>query len=562
MNAPAPGALHSPSFRRLIRLLRPHRGAIAGAMVLMAISGLATGTLAYYIKPVLDRIFIDRQAQMLLWLPAGVVVIYAVKGLADYFQAVVLARIEEQILRQLREALFHHTLRLPLRQIIQQSHGATLSRMSLDLTLLQQGLTVLARFFLSAFQILALIAVVLYMSWQLALISLATLPLAFYPLIRFGQKLRQRGQHQQVQMGEILDQFSQSLRGIEVIKTTGAESFAARGFHELAERYYRLMMQMVRIQKASVPVMEMIAALGIAAIIYLGGSQVVSGAMSAGAFFSFLAALGMIYEPLRQLSSANNQLQQGLSAADRLFAWLDQDPEPETLDTDKTPLPSWGHWQCRGLQLRLGDELVLRGLDVDIAPGQTVALLGRSGSGKTSFVRVLLGLIPPTAGSIRLGGKDLEQLSLAAYRRCFAFVAQEPILFSGTALENISFGDPEPDRARAERAARSAHAWDFLQAQGGLDAVIQGQGSNLSGGQRQRLAIARALYLERPVLVLDEATSNLDSESEERIAETIEALHGQKTIIIVAHRPRTTRLADQRIYLEGGRRLEHAPSED
>lgn len=173
MNAPAPGALHSPSFRRLIRLLRPHRGAIAGAMVLMAISGLATGALAYYIKPVLDRIFIDRQAQMLLWLPAGVVVIYAVKGLADYFQAVVLARIEEQILRQLREALFHHTLRLPLRQIIQQSHGATLSRMSLDLTLLQQGLTVLARFFLSAFQILALIAVVLYMSWQLALISLA-----------------------------------------------------------------------------------------------------------------------------------------------------------------------------------------------------------------------------------------------------------------------------------------------------------------------------------------------------------------------------------------------------
>jgi len=552
----AAGVLQSPSFRRLIGLLRPHRGAIAGAMVLMAVSGLATGALAYYIKPVLDHIFIDRQARMLLWLPAGVVLIYAVKGLADYFQAVVLARIEEQILRQLREALFEHTLRLPLRQILQQSHGATLSRMSLDLTLLQQGLTVLARFFLSAFQILALIGVVLYMSWQLALISLATLPLAFYPLIRFGQKLRQRGRHQQVQMGEILDQFSQSLRGIEVIKTSAAEPFAIRQFHTLAQHYYRLMMQMVRIQKASVPVMEMIAALGIAAIIYLGGSEVVRGAMSAGAFFSFLAALGMIYEPLRQLSSANNQLQQGLSAADRLFAWLDQGLE-ESADAGQTPPISWGHWQCRQLQLRLGDEWVLRDLDVDIVPGQTVALLGPSGSGKTSFVRVLLGLIPPTGGSIRVGERSLEQLSLSAYRRCFAFVPQEPVLFSGTALENIAFGDFQPDRARAERAARAAHAWDFLEGQGGLEAVIEGQGSNLSGGQRQRLAIARALYLERPVLVLDEATSNLDAESEERIAETLEALHGQKTIVIVAHRPRTTRLADQRIYLEAGWRREH-----
>ena len=319
-NAGAPAALRSPSFRRLLGLVRAYRGRILFAMLFMVISGAATGGVAYMIKPVLDRIFIDRNASMLIWLPLGVIMIYAVKGGADYVQAITLVRVEEDVLRGLRERLFAHTLRLPLGTLIDSSHGSTLSRMSLDLTLLQQGLSVLARFFLSTFQIIALMAVVFYMSWKLALISFITLPIAFYPLIRFGQKLRQRGERQQEQMGQIMDQFSQSLRGAEVIKSQGGEGFEAQRFGVQARHYFDLMMQIARIQKATVPVMEMIAALGIAVIIYLGGDQVVNGGMTTGAFFSFLTALGMIYEPLRQLSSANNQLQQGLSAADRLFA--------------------------------------------------------------------------------------------------------------------------------------------------------------------------------------------------------------------------------------------------
>ncbi|MHB8236800.1 MAG: ABC transporter permease, partial [Acidithiobacillus ferrivorans] len=326
-DADVPTALRSPSFRRLLGLVSAYRGRIFLAMLFMVISGAATGGVAYMIKPVLDRIFIDRNASMLLWLPLGVIMIYAVKGGADYLQAITLVRVEEDVLRGLRERLFAHTLRLPLGTLIDSSHGSTLSRMSLDLTLLQQGLAVLARFFLSTFQIAALMAVVFYMSWKLALISFITLPIAFYPLIRFGQKLRQRGERQQEQMGQIMDQFSQSLRGAEVIKSQGGEGFEAQRFAIQARHYFDLMMQMARIQKATVPIMEMIAALGIAVIIYLGGSQVVNGGMTTGAFFSFLTALGMIYEPLRQLSSANNQLQQGLSAADRLFAWLDQAAE-------------------------------------------------------------------------------------------------------------------------------------------------------------------------------------------------------------------------------------------
>ncbi|MGC8592600.1 ABC transporter ATP-binding protein [Acidithiobacillus sp.] len=547
---PPVAILRSPTFRRLLATLRPYRGRIALAMLLMALSGAAAAAGAYMIKPVLDRIFIERNADMLLWLPLGVVLIYAVKGSADYLQGVVLAGVEEGVLRGLREKLYQQTLRLPLVRLLGSGHGGVLSRMSLDLTLLQQGLSVLAHFFLSSFTIIALMGVVLYQSWQLALLSFITLPLAFYPLIRFGQKLRRRGENQQEQMGEILDQFSQSLTGIEVIKTHGSEAYEQQRFALQAQRYFLLMMRIWRIQKATVPIMELIGALGVAVIIYLGGSQVVAGEMSTGAFFSFLTALIMLYEPLRQLSSANNQLQQGLSAADRLFAWIDQPTEDLQIPASAIP---WGDWQCRGLSLRLGDETILEDVDIDFPRGSTTAIVGPSGGGKTSLVRVVLGLIPPSTGHIRIAGQPMDDLPLAAYRRYFAFVGQDPVLFSGSALSNIAYADPMPDRQRAETAARQAHAWEYLAVMGGLDTVIAGDGANLSGGQRQRLAIARALYLNRPVLVLDEATSNLDADSEERIAATLRALHGQKTIIIVAHRPRTAELADRVIRMERGR---------
>ncbi|MCE5359529.1 MAG: ABC transporter ATP-binding protein [Acidithiobacillus sp.] len=517
----------------------------------MAVSGLASGASAYIVKPILDRIFIARDAEMLLWLPAAVILIYALKGLSDYAGGVLLARMEEDILRQLREQLYAHTLRLPLPTLLGHSQGSTLSRMSLDLTLLQQSLSVLARFFLAAVQICVLIGVAFYMSWQLALISLGTLPIAFYPLIRFGQSLRRRGHEQQEQMGDILGQFSESLRGVEVIKSQGTEDFEARRFAGLAAEYFRLMMRIVRIQKASTPIMELIAALGIAVTIYLGGEAVVSGNMSTGAFFAFLTALAMVYEPLRQLSAANNQLQQGLSAADRLFHWLDQAPEATTEFTGT--LPHLASWRCSGLCLRYGEDAVLDDLSLSIPQGSFTALIGASGSGKTSLLRIMLGLLPPSDGNLWIGTRSAKEMSLAEYRRHFAYVAQEPLLFSGTVLENIAYADVHPDRERAAAAARAAHCWEFLEEIGGLEAPVQGHGTNFSGGQRQRLAIARALYQERPFLVLDEATSALDSESEQRILQTLAELRGRVTIIVAAHREASLALADQVIRLERGK---------
>ncbi|MEY2341047.1 ABC transporter ATP-binding protein [Acidithiobacillus sp. IBUN Pt1247-S3] len=549
MSAARRGWLHSATFRRFLQFFRPYRGSITIALLFMTLSGLASGASAYVVKPILDHIFIDRQAGMLLWLPLLVIAIYAVKGFADYSGGVILARMEEDILRQLREQLYAHTLRLSLPTLLKQSQGSTLSRMSLDLTLLQQSLSVLARFFLSGVQILALIGVAFYMSWSLALICLGTLPLAFYPLIRFGQSLRRRGHEQQEQMGDILGQFAESLRGVEVIKSQGTEGFEAKRFAGLAEMYYRLMMRIVRIQKASTPVMELIAALGIAVTIYLGGHQVVSGAMTTGAFFAFLTALAMVYEPLRQLSSANNQLQQGLSAADRLFQWLDQKLEPQSSEDSRK---QFGSWRCHKLSLRYAGETVLQGLDIKIPAGSFTVIAGASGSGKTSLLRVILGLLSVDMGEIWIGEQPANRLSLRSYRQHFAYVPQEPLLFSGTVLENIAYADPQPDRKRAEDAAHAAHCWEFLSSIGGLDASVQGHGSNFSGGQRQRLAIARALYQQRPFLVLDEATSALDSESEQRILETLATLRGKITIIVAAHREASLALADQIIRLDRG----------
>ena len=229
-------------------------------------------------------------------------------------------------------------------------------------------------------------------------------------------------------MGQIMEQFSQSLRGAEVIKSQGSEDFEARRFGDQARHYFDLMMQIARIQKATVPIMEMIAALGIALIIYLGGSQVVDNAMTTGAFFSFLTALGMIYEPLRQLSSAHNQLQQGLSAADRLFGWLDQPAEISAPAPTSRP---WGSWRCHDLRLELGGDAILRGLDITLPPLSTTAIVGPSGGGKTSLVRVMLGLLPPSGGDITVADRSIRDLPAEDYRAYFSFVAQEPVLFTG-----------------------------------------------------------------------------------------------------------------------------------
>lgn len=524
-------------------------------MLLMALSGGFAAAGAYLIKPVLDQIFIARDAEMLYLLPLAIVAIYALKGLADYSQNLIMAGIEERILCQLKERLYAHTLRLPLEDHLRAKRGEILSRMSLDMTLLQNGLSVLASFFLSGFTIIALMGVVLYQNWQLALISFLTLPVALYPLIRFGENLRRRGGKQQQNMGELLDHYAQSLDGIEVIKVHGMEGAEENRFAKHAQRYFETMMQIWRVQKATLPFMEFVGALGIALIIFLGGQSVIRGEMSTGAFFSFLAALVMLYEPLRRLSAANNQLQQGLSAADRLFAWIDQPVEELPRRAASLQPGCWPGWHCQALSVRYegAEDWSLRNLDLDFPPNQTIAFAGPSGSGKTTLARVLLGLLKPDAGRIQVGGQPLEEIPLAQYRQFFSFVGQEPTLFGGTALSNIAFGDQNPDLERARQAARDAHAWEFLEPLGGLEAAIGPRGGSLSGGQKQRLAIARALYRNSPVLVLDEATSALDAESEEKIARTLAALHGRKSIFIIAHRPRTLLLADRVVRLENGR---------
>lgn len=544
----------SSSFRRLLGYLRPYRTRILLAMLLMALSGGLAAAGAYLIKPVLDQIFIARDNRMLFYLPLGIIAIYALKGAADYSQNLIMAGIEERILCLFKESLYAHTLRLPLEKHLSAKRGEILSRMSLDMTLLQTGFSVLASFFLSGFTIIALMGVVLYQNWQLALISFLTLPLALYPLIRFGENLRRRGGSQQQHMGELLDHYAQSLDGIEVIKVHGMEHAEQARFASHAERYFQIMMQIWRVQKATLPFMELVGAIGIALIIFLGGQSVIRGEMTTGAFFSFMAALIMLYEPLRRLSAANNQLQQGLSAADRLFAWLDQPAEPVGGDQSPSTLV-WPGWRCEDLSLRYqnAEGWSLRKLNLDFPPGQTIAFTGPSGSGKTTLARVLLGLIKPEEGRIWIGATAREEIPLAQYRQFFAFVGQEPTLFAGSAISNIAFGDPQPRLDKALRAAKDAHAWEFLEPLGGLEAQIGPRGGSLSGGQKQRLAIARALYRDSPVLMLDEATSALDAESEEKIAQTLAQLHGRKSIFIIAHRPRTVQLADRVIQLDAGR---------
>ncbi len=522
----------------------------AGIGVVMVAA--STGAVTFLIEYVLDDIFIDKDRTALTVLPAVIVGLYLVQGLGRYAQTYQLAWIGEDIVRRIRNQLLGHVLSLDLAFFNAFRGGELISRITNDINRIRvavsSSVAVVAR---ESLVIVALIIVAIYKSPKLAFYGLVVLPAAAYPLWWLANRVKGLAHRSQEKDADITARLSEIFNNMEIIKAHHSEDFEAERFEHDNLEFRRINMKGVRARELASPLMEFIGSIAVALVIWFGGLQVIEGHMTAGQFTSFATALFLLYTPIKRISVVYSNMFEAVAASERIFALMGQMPSiesgGETLDG---PVESV---EFRDVHLGYGDVEVLKGVSLTVARGETVALVGDSGGGKTSMVNLILRLYDPTSGQVLVNGIDTRELDLKSLRDRIGIVTQRVYIFNDTVAANVAYGG-EHDRERVKSALTKAGAWGFVSAmKGGIDAQLDEFGANLSGGQRQRLAIARAVYKDPEILILDEATSALDNRTEAEIQRSLEGIIPDLITFVIAHRLTTVDLADRICVVSDGR---------
>ena len=523
-------------------------------MACMLVVGVTTSALAFLVKPALDEIFLKRNADMLKLIPLAVIGIYLVKGTCNYFQTVLMNFIGQRIVADLRAELYRKIQLQSLAFFTKHPTGVLMSRITNDVGYIQgavsEAVTALLK---DSFTLLCLVVVIFYRDWQLAIVAMFVFPLAVYPIAKFGQKMRQIATRAQVTLGSLTSLLQETISGTRIVKAFGMEAHENKRFSIENERLFRLSLKSISINAVSSPFMEFLGGLGISAIIFYGGYQVIHGQSTPGTFFSFLTALIMLYEPVKRLTNVNNTIQQGIAGAERVFSIMDLVPDIRNRP-DAVPLPRISREiEIRNVTFRYEEAPVLKNITLRIRTGEAVAFVGMSGGGKTTLVNLIPRFYDVTTGMILIDGQDIRNVTVESLRGQIAIVTQQTILFNDTVRNNIAYGDISKTEDQIVEAAKAAHAHDFiLRLPKGYETVIGEQGTKLSGGERQRISIARALLKNAPILILDEATSSLDSEAEIDVQDALENLMKGRTTLVIAHRLSTIRNADRIIVLVNG----------
>ena len=547
-------------FLRVLRYLLRYRGRLIAALVCSALVAAMTGAYAWLVRPVLDGIFIAKDQTLLIILPLTILAVSVLKALFNYGQAYLINYVGNQVVTELREELFLQLMRMPVSYHDNNTSGRLMSRVFNDVNMIANaGAGVLREVFQQTLTCMALIGVLFYQNWKLATVSIIVAPLSIYTIVRRGKRLRALATRGQEKVGDMSSAMQEALSGIRVVKAFGQEEREAERFRRINRSFFGLSMKAIQVSSISASQVELTGVLGVAGIIWYGGYLVISGAMTAGAFFSFLTAMFLAYSPLRRLGTTNNSVQQALAAADRVFAVLDL-PNETVQDRGRTRLPVIRQsLEFRGItfQYEGHDRPALSNINLTVRAGEVVAFVGSSGSGKTSLVSLVPRFYDPTEGAVLMDGRDLRDGTLQSLRAQIGIVSQDTVLFDDSVKNNIAYGRPGASDADIEAAARAAYAHDFIQRLPlGYETMIGEDGVKLSGGERQRLAIARAILRDPPIVILDEATSALDSESERIVQMAISNVMKNRTTLIIAHRLSTIQKADRIVVMEHGRIVE------
>ena len=542
-------------FRRLLGYTRPYRGRLAAALVAMVFYGLATFFLAKLIKDIVDDVLVrqDRVYEVMTVL----VIVYLVKGVGAYLSAFWMTDVGQLVVRDVRNALFAHILGQSAAFFARRTSGQLLSRVTSDVTQIQQSVSETIGDLLR--ESLALVGYLTLLFWidpRLALVCLTSAPIVVYPLVRLGQKVRRTTKRSQEHLETLSHVASEAFSGHRIVKAFGTEAQESSRFARASDALYRTNMKVTSALSSLPPVMEFLGGIAMAAALWYGSHEIAQGRLTPGAFASFIGALFLSYQPAKKLSRVNANLQQAIAAAGRIFEMLDTHSEvverPGAMPM--APLSSGVAFQHVSFHYEDRDRRrILRDVSFEVPVGQMVAVVGLSGAGKTTLVNLIPRFYDVTGGAILVDGVDIRDVTIASLRAQIGMVTQDTVLFDDTVAANIAYGAPGASSERIEAAARAAHAHEFVATlPEGYQTRIGERGQRLSGGQRQRLAIARALLKDPPILVLDEATSSLDAESEHLVQEALLRLMENRTSFVIAHRLSTVRRADAIIVLERG----------
>ena len=550
--------------RRLFWYAKPYRGRLGWAIVGMLVYAAASASLAALIKTILDDVLpSQKQLALTAWV---IVLLFFLKGIGSYVSTYLMAGVGQRVVMDLRNALYRHILGQSAAFFAQRTTGQLMSRISNDVGQVQQAVSETAGDLTrESLALVGYTVLLFYYDAWLAVFCFISAPLIVYPLVRLGQRVRRTTRRSQEALEQLSHVSAEAFTGHRIVKAFGSEGKEAEKFNKAGYYLYRTNMKVMAALSSLPPLMELIGGVAMAGALWYGSREIAAGRLSSGEFTSFIAALFLMYGPAKKLSRVNANLQQAIAASERIFDLLDTHTEVKEKPGAPPLEPFRRVIEFRDVSFGYEDlhTRTLRGVGFSVQAGQMVAIVGRSGAGKTTLVNLLPRFYDVSAGSILIDGVDIRDVTLASLRRQIGIVTQETVLFDDTVLNNIAYGVPGASRQEVESAARAANAHEFVVSlEKGYETVIGERGQRLSGGQRQRLAIARALLKNAPILVLDEATSALDTEAELLVQEALANLLMNRTSFVIAHRLSTIRRADAIVVLERGRVAEIGRHDD
>lgn len=521
---------------------------------------MATGAMPQLLDPIVNRILVDAEATLLWPIAFAAFAVFAIKGVATYVQAVLMAKVGLSIVADLQRHLFRRVMANDLAFFTATAPGTLVSRFIHDIGLMRNAVsTTVVGIGRDALTALALGIGMFYQDWVLALLALVVLPLCVWPIFRLGRRMRKISGSTQHETGQLATLLDENFQGIRHVKSYATESREVERVGRGIDEVLRLQLKGARVRNLSNPLIEILGGLAIVAVIVYGGSQVIAGTSDPGSFTAFIAAALLAYEPLKRLARLNANLQEGLAAAARVFDLMDR--QPQIVSNPSAPALRVAEGAVRLQNVNFGytgsSASALDDVSLEAPAGKTVALVGPSGAGKTTVLNLIPRFYDVASGRVTIDDQDLRDVELTSLRRQVALVSQDIMLFDDDVRANIAYGQQDADRQAVERAARHAGAHDFIQAlPQGYDTQVGPRGVKLSGGQRQRIAIARAMLKNAPILLLDEATSALDTETERQVQQALKELMTGRTTIVIAHQLSTVIDADIIYVLEGGRLVE------
>lgn len=540
---------------RILNYARPYKWRIIVSLIASVGVASTDAILAKLVQPFIDRLIVAGDRDLAQWVPAIVVGLAVLKGSSMYVQRYSIQTAGQLILMDLRNDLYRHLVNLSMRFYSRTSVGVLMSRILNDVNVMQSVVSdVLVSAMRDSVTLIALIGVAFYTDWKMAAISLMVLPAVGVPVVIIGRRIKNYSRRSQEAMGDLTSVLEQSFSGIKVIKSFSAEPRENDNFRRSNKSYYNFLRKIFKYGSASSPIIEVISAFGVAGVLWYGLDRALSGAMTQGQLFSVLAAILLMYAPLKRLTRINNQLQQAFAASERVFDVLDEPVDVEDKTKALTIGRLLGDVTFKNVTFAYVDEPVLRDFSLQVSPGEVVALVGPSGAGKSTLVGLMSRFYDPLSGEILVDGHNLREISQESLRNNLALVDQETFLFNDTLRNNISYGRPGASGDEIIEAARLAYADEFIQLMpNGYDTEIGNRGLNISGGQRQRICIARAILKDAPILLLDEATSALDTESEAKVQNALVNLMKGRTTIVIAHRLSTIMHADKIVVVDQGK---------